>query len=153
MGRGLRGRVASRRQKAASIGLGTEGDRIVFGAVGKGGVGRKNFPRRKQTTLVTRAHPAVCLWPLLSSPGRQPRREGRRPAALVVFTVVRKVLVFVIVVVGVLFLLRFVLWSRAGQCRLGFRVSWNGFYITERLWKNNKIKKACVTASLCGLQA
>ena len=103
MGRGLRGRVASRRQKAASIGLGTEGDRIVFGAVGKGGVGRKNFPRRKQTTLVTRAHPAVCLWPLLSSPGHQPRREGRRPAALVVFTVVRKVLVFVIVVVGVLF--------------------------------------------------
>lgn len=103
MGRGLRGRVASRRQKAASRGLGTEGDRIVFGVVGKGGVGRKNFPRRKQTTLVTRAHPAVCLWPLLSWPGRQPRREGRRPAALVVFTVVRKVLVFVVVVVGVLF--------------------------------------------------
>lgn len=130
MGRGLRGRVASRRQKAASIGLGTEGDRIVFGAVGKGGVGRKNFPRRKQTTLVTRAHPAVCLWPLLSSPGRQPRREGRRPAALVVFTVVRKVLVFVIVVVGVLFLLRFVLFCF---------VFWFGLFA----FKEGKKKKVC----------
>ena len=52
--------------------------------------------------LVIRAHPALCTWPLLSWPSRQPRWEGRRPAALVVFTVVGKVLVFVIVV-GVFF--------------------------------------------------
>ena len=49
VGRGLRGRAASRRRKAGSRGLGSEGDRITFGVVGKGGVGRKSFSRRKQT--------------------------------------------------------------------------------------------------------
>lgn len=83
--------------------MGTEGDRIVFGAVGKGRVGRKRFSTEKADHPCHQGAPsslpvasAQLAWPPAAT-------GGRRPAALVVFTVVRKVLVFVVVVVGVLF--------------------------------------------------
>lgn len=105
MGRGLRGRVASRRQKAASRGFGSEGDRIVSGGWwARPGGGEEEFStERADPKLVVRAHPALCMWPLLRRPSC-PAATGREGASCpVVFTVVRRVLVFVVVVVGVWF--------------------------------------------------
>ena len=58
---------------------------------------------RADPKLVVRAHPALCMWPLLRRPSCQAATGGEETSCPVVFTVVRRVLVFVVVVVGVLF--------------------------------------------------
>lgn len=70
--------MASRRQKAASRGLGREGDRIVSGAVGKvgGGGEEESSTERADPELVGRAHPALCTWPLFSRPSCQAATGG-----------------------------------------------------------------------------
>ena len=69
----------------------------------QGGGGEEELSmERADPKLVVRAHPALCMWPLLRRPSCQAATGGEETSCPVVFTVVRRVLVFV-VVVGVLF--------------------------------------------------